>query len=128
MAGASTMDIGGLRPPAPFTRFAPALHTAGTILLFFLVNIEIADYFSTGSTLTFNFLSSVLKQDLSYTFGWALFAVIMLIAGIRFGTRAARVAAIFLLVVTILKCFLHDLSRFGGLYRVFSLLGLAACL
>jgi len=128
LVGAATMFAGGYFLTAQFKRFAPALHAAGTILLFFLVNIEIADYFSTGSALTFNFLSSVLKQDLSYTFGWAIFAVIMLIAGIRFGTRAARVAAILLLVVTILKCFLHDLSRFGGLYRVFSLLGLAASL
>jgi uncharacterized membrane protein len=69
-----------------------------------------------------------LAQDLSYTMGWALFAIAMLIAGIIFHTRAARVAAILLLVVTILKCFLHDLARLGGLYRVGSLLGLAVSL
>jgi uncharacterized membrane protein len=128
LVGAAAMFAGGVFLTAQFKRFAPALHAAGTILLFFLLNIEIADYFSTGPTLTFNFLSSVLKQDLFYTFGWALFAIGMLIAGIRLSARAARVAAILLLVVTILKCFLHDLSRFGGLYRVFSLLGLAASL
>ena len=33
-----------------------------------------------------------------------------------------------LLLVTVLKCFLHDLSRLGGLYRVGSLLGLAISL
>jgi uncharacterized membrane protein len=33
-----------------------------------------------------------------------------------------------LLLVTILKCFLHDLGRLGGLYRVGSLLGLAVSL
>ena len=103
-------------------------NVAGTILLFFLLNIEIADFFSSGPTLTFNFFSSSLPQDLSYTIGWALFAIAMLVAGIILHTRAARVAAILLLVVTILKCFLHDLARLGGLYRVGSLLGLAVCL
>ncbi len=31
-------------------------------------------------------------------------------------------------MITILKCFLHDLARLGGLYRVASFVGLAACL
>jgi len=106
----------------------PALNAAGTVLLFFLLNIEIADYYSHGQVLTFNFFSSSLAQDLSYTIGWALFALGMLVAGIVLHTRAARVAAIILLLVTILKCFFHDLARLGGLYRVVSLLGLAASL
>ncbi len=103
-------------------------NVAGTILLFSLLNIEIADYFSTGRAITFDFFSSSLAQDLTYTIGWALFAIAMLIAGIVLNTKAARVAAILLLVVTVLKCFLHDLARLGGLYRVGSLLGLAASL
>jgi len=101
---------------------------AGTLLLFLLLNIEIADFFSTGPTLTFNFLSSSLAQDLTYTIGWASFAIVLLIAGIALNTRAARVAAIALLVVTIFKCFLHDLARLGGLYRIASFLGLALAL
>jgi uncharacterized membrane protein len=52
----------------------------------------------------------------------------MLIAGIAFHTRAARVAALALLVITIFKCFLHDLARLGGLYRIASFLGLALAL
>jgi uncharacterized membrane protein len=52
----------------------------------------------------------------------------MLIAGLVFHSRAARVAAIILLLVTVLKCFLHDLARLGGLYRVGSLLGLTISL
>ena len=103
-------------------------NAGGTILLFFLVNIEIADFYSTGPTLTFNFFSSSLAQDLTYTIGWALFAVAMLVAGLVLHSRAARVAAIFLLLVTVLKCFLHDLARLGGLYRVGSLLGLTISL
>src|SRR6185295_8628231 len=82
----------------------------------------------TGPALTFNFLSSSLAQDLTYTIGWALFAIAMLVAGIAFRTKAPRVAALLLLLVTILKCFLHDLARLGGLYRIGSLLGLALSL
>jgi uncharacterized membrane protein len=105
-----------------------AASTFGTILLFLLLNIEIADFYSTGSALTFNFLTSSLAQELTYTIGWALFAIAMLVAGIALHARGARLAALILLLVTILKCFLHDLARLGGLYRVGSLLGLALSL
>ena len=67
----------------------PMANGGGTILLFLLVNIEIADFYSTGPTLTFNFLFSSLAQDLTYTIGWALFAVAMLIAGLILHSRAA---------------------------------------
>jgi len=113
---------------AELTAARPAANACGTILLFLLVNIEIADFYSTGPTLTFNFFSSSLAQDLTYTIGWAVFAVAMLIAGLVLHSRAARVAAIILLLVTVLKCFLHDLARLGGLYRVGSLLGLTVSL
>jgi uncharacterized membrane protein len=114
--------------PRAWKRSMAAASAMGTILLFLLLNIEIADYYSTGSTLTFNFLSSSLAQELTYTIGWAIFAVAMLIAGIILHARMARVAALVLLLVTILKCFLYDLSKLGGLYRVGSLLGLALAL
>ncbi len=106
----------------------PAANACGTVLLFLLVNIEIADFYSTGPALTFNFFSSSLAQDLTYTIGWAVFSVAMLIAGLVLHSRASRVAAIILLLVTVLKCFLHDLARLGGLYRVGSLLGLTISL
>ncbi len=99
----------------------------GVILLFLLLNIEIADFYSVGSNLTFNF-GAGLAQDLTYTIGWGLFAFTLLIAGIVKHSKAARVSAIVLLSVTIAKCFLHDLWRLGGLYRVTSLVGLAICL
>ena len=128
LVAAATMFVGGVLMPATYKRVVGALHSAGTLLLFFLVNIEIADYYSSGPTLTFNFFSSSLSQDLSYTLAWAVFAIGLLIAGIMLHSRAARVAAILLLVVTILKCFLHDLARLGGLYRIGSLFGLAVSL
>jgi uncharacterized membrane protein len=131
VSAASFFAAVALLPDAESRRYKmarPAANACGTILLFFLVNIEIADFYSTGPTLTFNFLSSSLAQDLTYTIGWAVFAVSMLVTGLLLHSRPARVAAIILLLVTVLKCFLHDLARLGGLYRVGSLLGLTVSL
>jgi uncharacterized membrane protein len=108
-------------------RVTSLLPAAGAILLFLLLNIEIADFYSTGESITFQ-LTATLAQDLTYTLGWALFAVVLLAVGIMAASRPARIAALALLVATILKCFLHDLGRLGGLYRVMSFVGLALCL
>jgi uncharacterized membrane protein len=105
----------------------PLLNSAGTILAFLLVNIEIADYFSTGSVITFNF-SGNLAQDMAYSLSWGVFSILMLVAGIRQTSTGARYASIGLLVVTLAKLFLHDIWRLGGLYRVASFIGLAVVL
>jgi hypothetical protein len=102
---------------APSLRIVAA--SLATLELFTLLNVAIHDYYR-GST--------SLASDLTYTIGWALFAIAMLIAGIALGSRAARVSALGLLLVTVLKCFLHDLGELGGLYRVASLFGLAVSL
>ena len=106
---------------------AAILSSGATVLLFLLLNIEIADYYAAGPTITFNFNAN-LAQDLTYTIGWALFAIGLLAAGIRLRTRAARMASISLLAITVAKCFLHDLGRLGGLYRISSFVGLALSL
>jgi uncharacterized membrane protein len=114
-----------LTPSLP--RFSSILPSGAVILLFLLLNIEIADYFATGPTITFDFFSSALGQDLTYTLGWAIFAVALLGAGIAAHSRPGRMAAIILLSVAMGKCAFHDLWRLGGLYRVGSLVGIAFC-
>ncbi len=109
-------------------RLSKLLPAGGTVLLFLLLNIEIADFYSVGPTLTFNFFSATLAQDLTYTLGWALFAVCLLGAGIAVHSQPARIASIALLAVTIFKCFIFDLRRLSDLYRVASFFGLALCL
>jgi len=52
----------------------------------------------------------------------------MLGAGFVGKSAGARYAGMGLLVVTLLKLFLHDLCRLGGLYRIGSLIGLALVL
>jgi uncharacterized membrane protein len=108
-------------------RLSRILAALGTVLLFVLVNIEVADFFSEGERIVFRF-SAGLAQDLTYTIAWALFAILMLAAGVLLRAKSARVAAIALLFVTVLKGFLHDLSKLDGLYRVGSFVGLAMSL
>jgi predicted membrane protein DUF2339 len=103
------------------------LPAAAVILLFYLLNIEIADFYATGPEITFRFGARV-SQDLTYTIGWLVFGGLLLAAGIYLRNRPARVAAVALIAVTAFKCFLYDLSEFGGLYRVGSLVGLAVAL
>lgn len=92
---------------------------------FLLLNIEIADYFSApGSTLTFDFSGSF-ARDMTYSIAWALFALGLLVYGIRHKMAAARYPAMALLCVTLIKLFLHDLARLGQLYRIGAFLGVA---
>lgn len=104
----------------------PVFFTLGTILAFLLVNIEIADCFtSEGSrVLTFKF-SGNFARDMTYTIAWALFAFGLLVMGIWRRLPGARWSAIGLLVVAILKLFLHDLAQLEALYRIGAFMGVA---
>jgi uncharacterized membrane protein len=104
----------------------PLIYALGVILSFILLNIEIADYFTLPGafTLTFQF-SGNFARDMSYTIGWALFALGLLSAGIWKRQRSVRYAAIALLSVALLKLFLHDLARLEALYRVGALFAVA---
>ena len=100
------------------------LHTLATILCFLLLNVEIADFFATGPALTFDFTGS-LARDMTYSIGWSLFALVMLFIGMARKIAAIRYAGIALLVVTLLKLFLHDLANLDQLYRIAAFIGVA---
>ena len=103
----------------------PVLAGLGTVLAFLLLNIEIADYFSPpGSTLTFQF-SGDFARDMTYSIAWALFALVLLVAGILKKIPAARYAATGLLCVTLVKLFFHDLAQLAQLYRIGAFVGVA---
>ncbi len=104
----------------------PLLSALGTILAFLLLNIEIADFFTApGASIPAFKFSGDFARDMSYTIGWALFALGLLSAGIWQKARAARYAAIALLSVALLKLFFHDLARLEALYRIGALLAVA---
>ena len=101
------------------------LGSLGTVLAFFLLNIEIADYFSIpGTTLTFQF-SGNFARDMTYSIAWALFALGLLSYGIAKRIPFVRYAAMTLLCVTLVKLFFHDLAQLGQLYRIGAFIGVA---
>ena len=108
-------------------RMSHLLPGAAVVLLFLLLNIEIADYYATGPEITFRFGATV-SQDLTYTIGWLTFGMLLLAAGIYARARVARATAVLLIAITTFKCFLYDLASLVGLYRVASLVGLALSL
>ena len=103
------------------------LYTLGAILTFLLLNIQIADYFSVGPTLTFSF-SGNFARDMTYSIAWALFAFALLMVGMKKKVKAVRYAGVALLLVTLLKLFLHDLANLGQLYRIGAFIGVALIL
>jgi uncharacterized membrane protein len=128
--GVTTLSLlAGARLLAPRDRVfgvkvQPVLYTLGTVLAFLLVNIQIADYFSTGETLTFEFSGSF-ARDMTYSIAWGLFALGLLVIGVVKAQPAVRYASVALLGVTIVKLFLHDLVRLSALYRIGAFLGVA---
>lgn len=104
--------------------FFPA---AGTLLLFLLMNIEIADFFSTGTAISF-FSHGNFARDLSYTVGWGLFASVLLAIGIMWKKRLPRQASIGLFCVTLLKLFFMDLWQLSLIYRAAAFVALAVML
>ena len=102
------------------------LPAAGDVLLFLLLNIEIADFYSTGRRSCS--ASASLAQDLTYTIGWLVFGLLLLAAGIYLEQPPARIAAVALIAVTTFKCFLYDLSRSAACIASASFVGLAISL
>jgi uncharacterized membrane protein len=114
-------------PPAErqYERAAqPLLNSLGGILLFLLMNIEIADYFSIGPTLTFSFTGNF-ARDMTYTIAWALFAFGLLLLGLARNRRPVRLVAIALLCLAFGKLFFHDLDSLNQLYRIGAFLTMA---
>ncbi len=98
----------------------------GTILLFLLLNIEIADAFTPAGerSIVFDFDGNF-ARDMTYTIAWALFALLLLILGIWQRNAPTRYAGIGLLAVALLKLFFHDLANIESIYRIGALIVVA---
>ena len=108
-------------------RASALLYTLGVITMFLLMNIQIADYFSVGPTLTFSFAGNF-ARDMTYSIAWALFALALLLIGMRQETKWVRYAGLALLLVTLAKLFLHDFDNLGPLYRIGAFIAVAIIL
>jgi uncharacterized membrane protein len=104
------------------------LAVASGVVLFVLLNIEIADYYSSGTAVTFRFSGGGFEQDMTYTLAWGVFALALFGVGMRVHSRPVRVWAIVLVCITAAKGALHDVWSLGSLYRVGAIVGLAVTL
>ena len=116
-----------MKGEAWIARASSLLYTLGGITLFLLLNIQIADYFSIGPTLTFSF-SGNFARDMTYSIAWALFAFALLLIGMRQKSKWVRYAALALLLITLVKLFLLDFANLGQLYRIGAFIGVAIIL
>ncbi len=102
------------------------LYAFGGVLVFLLLNIEIADYFTAPGDrcIAFKFGGNF-ARDMTYSIAWGLFSLGLLGIGFWKGSKYARYAAVLLLVVTLLKVFLHDLAAIQNIFRIGALVGVA---
>jgi uncharacterized membrane protein len=102
------------------------LQAFGGVLLFLLLNIEIADFFTAPGhrSIAFNFGGNF-ARDTTYSIAWGLFSLALLGIGFWRGSKHARYAATGLLVVTLLKVFIHDLAAIENVFRIGALVGVA---
>ena len=103
------------------------------VFAFYVTNVEVASFFGTfnvgadAGKFTF-YTHGRLSQQLAYSISWLLFALALLIIGIKWNLSRLRWVGLGLIVITALKVFLKDLWALGSLYRVFSFIGLAVTL
>jgi hypothetical protein len=125
IARARPWERGLYRRGAPVA--ATALGIAGIAVIFVWINLAIADWFSAGSSLRVSF-ERMPARDLATSIAWALYALALLAVGVRGRSRGLRWGSLGLMLITVVKVFLHDLGELEDLYRVASLLGLAISL
>lgn len=98
----------------------------GGILLFLLVNIEIADAFTKpGQRFISTHFGGDFARSMTFSIAWALYALGLLVIGLWRRVKGARYAGIALLGFTLMKLFLHDLANIGSLYRIAAFLAVA---
>jgi uncharacterized membrane protein len=106
--------------------FRAVLYSFGGILLFLLLNIEIADYFTPEGSRSILFkFSGSLARDMTYSIAWALFALGLIVIGLVRNAKGARYAGVGLMAFTLAKLFLHDLATIDSVYRVGALIAVA---
>lgn len=103
-----------------------SLAAMGGIMLFCLLNIEIAHWFSAGH-LSFDFTGHV-AEALAYTLGWALFGGACIGLGLGFAKPALSKAGAGVMILALAKFFLSDIWELEALYRITGLFALALIL
>jgi uncharacterized membrane protein len=99
----------------------------GLAVVLLWITVEVENHFATGDRFHLEF-GDLPARDLSLSIAWAVFAMILLLVGMRRRVGVLRWVSLVLLLATIGKVFLLDLGDLRDLYRVGSFLGLAVSL
>ncbi|MGB2579216.1 putative membrane protein [Elusimicrobium simillimum] len=99
----------------------------GVAALFVLVNLQIADWYSTGRYMNFEIFGRF-AVTVSYTLAWGIFGTLLVAAGFMLNSKYARYIGIALISVASGKLFLSDIWYLETLYRVIALVGMAVLL
>jgi uncharacterized membrane protein len=105
----------------------PAALTAGMVLLFAYLNLELRRLFQ-GASLIGQSMTTGDGEYYAYSALWLVLGVLLLAYGIVAGSKPARLASAAVVSLTVMKVFLLDLSGLEGALRAFSFLGLGAAL
>lgn len=113
--------------PRPIPIGAVLASLAGAFLIFVWLNVAIFNAFAEGEWFRLE-LERLPARDMWVSIAWALYALGLLVLGVRRRASGPRWVSLGLLLLTIGKVFLFDLGNLQGLHRVASFLGLAVCL
>jgi uncharacterized membrane protein len=115
------------RPPSPGTpsrEIRATLIVVANLLALALITAEIRSFWSVQSPGRSGYLALHMMTSLA----WAIYAVALIVFGMRRRYAPVRYLAMAVLAVTILKVFLLDLSELEQAYRVLSAIGLGVLL
>jgi len=96
------------------------------VLLFGYVTLEVRHAFQ-GQRLSI-WQSTGAPEVWSYSVAWLALGLLFLFYGLWRGSTEARLASAVLVVLSVLKVFLYDLTGIGGFWRAFSVICLGAVL
>ena len=99
----------------------------GLLVVFLWINVEVQNHFAQSAPFRLEFGDDS-ARDLSLSIAWAIYAIALLFVGMARKSGLLRWVSLILLLGTIGKLFLVDLTDLRGLYRVGSFLGLALSL
>ena len=102
------------------------MRAASGIIIFALINIEIANYFAKGKGLSFNFCGGV-AEAAAYTIAWALYGAICMFNSSP-NNKAPLKAGIGLISLSLIKLFLSDIWNLSSGLRIVVLIGVAVIL
>lgn len=104
------------------------LKILGGLLLFSLLNIEIAVSFTQKSgPLQLDMFGSF-NSAIAYTVGWTIFGSVLLLLGLGKPKSPVSTVGFVLIGASLFKLFFSDIWALGGLYRIFGLVGVAVVL